>query len=559
MPALRRAGPPLPGACGWALAAALALAACGSAGGGGAPAPGPDESPQVVAPLCTPIAPQAGAMIVTGTAVFESVPHAANGGLDYARAFPRPIRGATAQLLDEGSRVLSACVTTDDGAYFLAAPDGSGALRLRVRAEALQPLGASGEWNLTVRDNTGGGALYVLDSAPFTPAPSSVEVHDVGAGSGFDGTRYSGPRSAAPFAILDVAYESTRKVLGIAPGTAFPPLQLLWSPGNRSAGGDPAIGNVGGSRHEFDPDQGHRIFVLGLENVDTDEYDGHVVAGEWGRYFQSVFSRDDSLFVGGDRAFGERLDLRVAFTEGWVNAWAAMALDDPVFADAQGDQQAGGVRFDVSQPPPANDRGWYSEASIQFLLWSFQQAPDIGLRPVLDTMALTLPRSPARVGIHAFSVLLKEQVPAAAPTINGLLQSMRISSRDGDLFATAETNDGGIPQALPIYRSLADGPHCVSDAAGSGNKLGNRVFVRFDGQARRHTLRLAAAGGQTGTDPDIFLAIEGPEGDFTSIAPDLEVAAIDLRVAPYTAELLDFILLSDPAPNGTRCFDFSVE
>jgi hypothetical protein len=546
----------LPPARWWAAAAALALAACGAGGGGELPEAG--ESPQAAAPPCTDIAPQARIAVVAGVAAFESMPHLPNGGLDPARTLRKPIRGATAQLVDAAGRVLSACVTTDAGGYFLAAPDGAGPVRLRVRAELLQTEGADGQWNVTVRDNTRGGALYVLDSALFTPVTASLEVRDVLAGSGFGGTGYTGPRLAAPFAILDVVFEATRKVAGVAPGTTFPPLQLFWSVNNRPVDGAREDGAILRSFHEFDPEQGHRMFLLGQENVDTDEYDGHVIAREWGRYFQAVFSRNDS--IGGEHAFGERLDLRVAFTEGWCNAWAAMVLEDPVFADSRGELQAGGTSFDVSQPPPEDDRGWYSEASIQFLLWSFRQDPGIGLAPVLDTMAVTLPRTPARAGIHAFSVLLKERVPEAAQAINGLLQAMRISSQDGDLFASAETNDGGIPQALPIYRSLADGPHCVSDVAGSFNKLGNRVFVRFDNTpAGPRRLRLAPVAGQFGTDPDFLLAVEVVEAVLDSAVPDEEVADLELREAPYTAELLDFNLLADPDTNGVRCFDFSVE
>ncbi|MEZ5459313.1 MAG: hypothetical protein R3E65_08385 [Steroidobacteraceae bacterium] len=45
----------------------------------------------------------------------------------------------------------------------------------------------------------------------------------------------------------------------------------------------------------FTPGTPDRIFVLGRADIDTDEFDQHVIAHEWGHYYQDNFSRDDSL------------------------------------------------------------------------------------------------------------------------------------------------------------------------------------------------------------------------------------------------------------------------
>ena len=76
--------------------------------------------------------------------------------------------------------------------------------------------------------------------------------------------------------------------------------------------------------------------MLGKENVDTDEYDASVIAHEWGHYYQSAFSRDDS--PGGAHSGGDRLDRRVAFSEGWGNAWSGIALARSNYTDSSGDR-----------------------------------------------------------------------------------------------------------------------------------------------------------------------------------------------------------------------------
>ena len=87
------------------------------------------------------------------------------------------------------------------------------------------------------------------------------------------------------------------------------------------------------------------IFLLGAEDTDTEEYDRHVIAHEWGHYLEDAFSRSDS--VGGPHALGDQLDMRVAFGEGWGNAFSAMVERDPVYKDTLGPAQNTGFYLDV--------------------------------------------------------------------------------------------------------------------------------------------------------------------------------------------------------------------
>ena len=529
------------------LAGMVLAAGCGGGGGGG------DEviTPPGASP-CAAAVPTAGTVIVTGTAKFVSVPNnPVTGALNYAAAASKPIRGATAELLNAAGASLASCVTNDSGAYAFSVTGATGDVRVRVRAEMRKTSAGGGQWDFSVRDNTGSDALYVLDSPAVTPALGGVTQRDVLADSGFDGTRYSGTRAAGPFAILDVVFDATKKVLSASPEQVFPPLKLFWSVRNAPAAGAIKDGNIGASFYTSDPADGHKLYLLGQENVDTDEYDSHVVAHEWGHYFQSAFSRDDSL--GGAHATGDKLDMRVAFSEGWGNAWSAMALGSPIYADSGQAGQAGGFIIDVAQSPAADDQGWYSESSVQFLMFSFHQSANVGFAPIFNVMTGPLKTSPAFTAMHNFATLLKAETPGGVATINTLLQGQQISQVN-DVFGAAETNNGGVALALPIYRSAAD-PHCVTTAAGLGNKLGTTSFIKFDTTAGSHTLSLASVTGQTGADPDFVITkSDGLKQFAQGSSLDIETATMVLPAGTHTLAVRDFKLTA-----GTRCFTFTVQ
>ncbi|KAI1692194.1 hypothetical protein DdX_21391 [Ditylenchus destructor] len=84
-----------------------------------------------------------------------------------------------------------------------------------------------------------------------------------------------------------------QKVLTAAPATAFPSLKVFWSVNNTNASGSIALGQIG-TTFFVGRSSGAEIYVLGKEDVDTDEFDAPVIAHEWGHYYQASFSRDDS-------------------------------------------------------------------------------------------------------------------------------------------------------------------------------------------------------------------------------------------------------------------------
>ena len=295
------------------------------------------------------------------------MPAVAGIGLDYANTRASPARGVTVELV-QGASVLASTTTDAAGAYSFSVAQNTN-VAVRVRAQMIRT--GSPSWDFRVADNTNGDAQYVLDgtAASTGTANSTRNLH---AASGWGGSGYTAARSAAPFAILDTVYDAAQFVLTANAATAFPPLVLHWSPNNNpNLGADgepnPATGEIGTSFFA----EGLGIFLLGAENADTEEYDRHVIVHEWGHYFESVFSRSDS--IGGPHTRGDQLDFRVAFGEGWGNALSAMVTGQSVYRDVSGPQQSQGFAFDVEgpfRPGSINQRpGWYSEESVQEILF----------------------------------------------------------------------------------------------------------------------------------------------------------------------------------------------
>ncbi len=128
-------------------------------------------------------------------------------------------------------------------------------------------------------DNTNNGFLYAMI---FNIQTVEEDIsQNFNAASGWDGASYTLERVAAPFAILDTIYEAESLTKGANPTMAFPELTVNWSEDNKPNEGNNTAGNIGTS-HYTDSN----LFILGAKNNDTDEYDAHVIAHEWGHYIE---------------------------------------------------------------------------------------------------------------------------------------------------------------------------------------------------------------------------------------------------------------------------------
>lgn len=520
----------------------------------------------------------AAAVTISGTADFESVPNDAtgNGRLLYNSIANRPVRGTTVEVLPAaGGAALATGTTSSTGTYSLTISTPQSVI-VRVSAQMRKTAGAGGTWDFTVRDNTQGDSLYVMDSPAFTPVAGS-NTRNLRATSGWGGASYTTARVAGPFAILDVVYDATQKLLSASANATFPALQLMWSVNNRNAPGNEANGFIGTSFYRFDSTAAnqHRIYILGFADSDTDEYDRPVVAHEFGHYFQSAFSRDDS--IGGSHSGVDILDMRVAFSEGWGNAWSGMALNSQYYMDSIGNQQQGGVRIDLAAIPGAGFRGWYNEGTVQFLMYSWHANAGIGFTPIFNVLAgmrTTLPADATVSSIHSFAHYLKQAVPGQASAIDTLLAGQLITVANPQ--GSTEANGGGNADALPVYRlhTAAAGVaqnYCLNDdsAAGTrdaeGNKLGTNLFIRFTvGAAGNRTITVAGTTAAVVSDPDFRVyRNNGVNTTFQAGTTATETAVVQsVPAGTHLIELYDYALTrgnNASTNNGRRCFNVTVQ
>ena len=100
--------------------------------------------------------------------------------------------------------------------------------------------------------------------------------------------------------------------------------------------------------------------------ADTDEFDQHVIAHEFGHYIEYNFSRADN--IGGSHGLGDKLDPRVAFGEGFGYAFAAIVLNDPVARDSANDN-GDSMRPALSTSKPIRrPRRWARQRQLRLLV-----------------------------------------------------------------------------------------------------------------------------------------------------------------------------------------------
>lgn len=548
------------------LAVIAALAAglwgCGGGGGGG----GGDAVESVV---------------ISGKITFDRLPFGiAGSGLVPGQPVVSPARQVIVEAIDAGSRtVLASSETNESGDYSLSVPS-SRSLFIRAKAQMLKQSGAP-SWNFAVRNNTNADALYALDGTPASSGTAN-STRNLHAASGWGTSSYTGTRAAAPFAILDTAFDAKALILSAVPSAALPTLNFYWSAENRPVVADPCpdidAGGIGTSFYVgenfandcFAPgDLPAGIYLLGAFDGgagDTDEFDPHVIAHEFGHYYEDRFSRSDS--IGGSHGPLDRLDLRVAFGEGWGNAFAGMALNDPAYRDSQGMTQDFGFDLEGGFPAP---QGWFSEMSVGEILWDVfdddaEPGDDValGFAPIHAVMTGEQVNTEALTSIFSFATALRDAHPSSSRAIRDLLAAKGISGTDA--FGANETNDGG--DELPIYQTITLGVPltdvCSRSTAGSEdrNKLGNNRFLRFENGTRR-IVTIQADGVATdpstvaATDPDIYVYRRGEllKVGNSSAAGSETISQLSVDAGTYVIEVHDWNL---PGTGSPRCMTVSI-
>jgi len=534
---------------------------------------------------------------LSGRVTFDRVPVVAGQGLVYSQTFAQPARGVTVELLRNDAAIAS--TTTDAaGNYSFGNVELNTDVAVRVRAEMLRVGNPS--WDFRVVDNVNGEALYTLAGAVFNTGTADV-TRNLHAASGWTGAAYTATRSAAPFAILDVAYDAVQLVLTAAPLTTFPALRFHWSTANAPVVGT-GPGEIGSSRYVSDG----TILLLGAANQDTDEYDRHVIAHELGHYLEHRFSRSDS--IGGPHALTDQLDMRLAFGEAWGSAFAAMATGDAVYVDSHGAGQAHDFSFDLEQTPNRlnPNPGWFNEESLQSLIYDlYDNGRDrppgsliidevaLGFGPIWRALTNEQRTTRALTSVFPFVYALKVARPADEPLIDNLTLSQRIAAVDDD-YGTGQTNFGiptkrtlaeVSPDFNTVYGSLVVGATLqnvcslddyTSSATGAENKLASRRFVHFSvTNPGVHTITARArAPLNAAADPDLVLHIGGgqtlksetePSCSVSNPASCVETFSPTLQVGNYVLEVYEWTNtneIDDPVPEyrpiGRTCFDVTV-
>lgn len=461
-----------------------------------------------------PITTPGANLSISGTIRYDFVPTLTTGGLDHANTTQRPVRNATVQLLDASTNGVLTTTTTNATGNYTFSYTGPALIAIRILAQTTLP------GRIEVQDNTSGGALYAVQS---TTVDASVNAtFDFAAGSGFDlGTQaYTGGRAAAPFAILDTI-QTTAEAFSAVASLTFPDLVVNWSTNNVPQSGNTAQGRIGTTFYDSGTGQ---IFVLGDANVDTDEFDRHVLAHEWGHYYEHRFARLDS--IGGRHSGSDVLDPRVAMSEGFCNALSAMILfPDTTYKDTTGQGQGvTGISFDLETGTATPSPGWFSEASVGQILYDLQDAAadaadgdnvGVGLGGIHNVMVDSRYRSaPELTTLFSFVATAKARFSSQAAQIDALTTSESIQPV-ADNQGTGETNNGGLAANLPVYRTaLIGGGNTVLNMRGSqdtpgvarDNLLQQNRYLRFTGNGGSITIMSACT-----SDVDLLLYQNGAQ------------------------------------------------
>ncbi|QXZ10097.1 hypothetical protein KUF54_02190 [Comamonas sp. Y33R10-2] len=545
------------------------LAACGGGGdvsGGESSAPAGQASVAAVSQdtggdkvaNASSMSPVAGQMV--GRISYDNVPVSAHAGLDYAATRQMPARGVMVEAVSASNVVIATTSTDEQGHYTLAVPEGT-EFKVRVQARLLP---SDKRWDVAVRDNRSAGypqaaAAYAMSSSLQTISAAGG-VLDLNAKSGWTGSAYGETRASAPFAILDQAYASMQYVRSFAPGTQFPALTIYWSKDNRSAVGSYADGDITSSNWSpASTGQAEGIYVLGKENLDSDEFDASVLRHEWMHYFESKLSRSDSL--GGAHAFGDKLDMRVAWSEGMASAMGAAIGGTSVFQDTKGLGQGQTSAFHVDVQPGANDRGFYSESSVQYLVYQMAQMQG-GAEAVISTLLNEQKNTPSLTSLMSFAAGLSTRMGSSA--VDAVMAKVGLPVMQSiNEWGAVVNYRAMVDGEKPAFRSLATGAAasrvCVSNEFVGYNKLDRHRPVRVDVTvAGNYSFKAPYLSGPTTSVARVELYRVGQwQPPKSALASE---KTYYLQPGTYVAMLTDASMdQGTAAPNTHACFNASWE
>lgn len=539
---------------------AMGLAACGGGGNASNPTTATSNTP----PSAPAPSSSTSSVTINGKITYDFVPHQSQGfGLDYNNISERPAQNIVVQLSDADGNIIDTDITDRDGDYqFSTQPN----TQVKVSALAQMVSDGQADWDFIITDNTQNNAVYALSGA-LTSSGTSSQTRNLHAPSGWDGNSYSQTRAGAPFAILGAAYQSTNLLASVDNNVALPSLEIRWSQNNRAILGDRSIGHIGSSAYFDDIDDGV-IYLLGDADSDTDEYDPHVVVHEIGHFIEDKLSRTDT--IGGLHGLGDRLDPRLAMSEGFSNAFSAIVLDEPVYKDSSGAGQNSGFSFDIERSATRN-QGWFNELSVAGIIYDIYDSNNdefdhisAGFAPIYEALTHSdFKSSNVFTTIYSFADSITQNTRVNSSDLNILMSGQDIFGQGKT--AQGETNNGSILSTIPLYKTaVLDGPQaeiCSVVDAGNFNKLGNREYISFSiPQSGTYSLSMQRLDGKTRSDPDFEIWSAGELVMQASNAQeDQESFTGHFEAGEYYLEAYDFFNINGvSARRGDVCFEFGL-
>ena len=409
---------------------------------------------------------------IKGIASFDRVP-VTNQGLDYDSTYSSPIREVLVKLFDNSANEVAQTTTDSNGFYRFDNLEKNALFEVRIYAQM-----KSLYYEIEVVNNTQNDAKYAM-AGELVGLTQDTGRRDFHASSGWD-NGYVNPRVAAPFAILDTMYKTLDKLIAVGSDIDFGKLQVNWSPLNKRALGDKSKGHISTSHY----DREENLWILGDADRDTDEYDIDVITHEFGHFLKSKISRQDS--IGGQHSSTTKLDIRVAYEEGWCNAFAGIIHNKPEFIDTTGYHQQLSSVTDLENNLDSNN-GWFSEGSVQRIIYDlFDSENDesdvlsLGFKPIFDISSKVETKYPAFLSIFTFIYGLKNEYPDLASDIDKLVENENISPIV-DYFGDERENT--LNNAIPIYKTIdleTTKVFCTETTYGISNKILNRVLIKFN-------------------------------------------------------------------------------
>ncbi len=474
------------------------------------------------------------AVDISGTINYERI-HPLHSGsstiLDTNNITTETAKQIVVEAINSSGTAISSTTTNDNGQYLLTNLPSDTNVKIRAYAKMLKSSG----WDVKVIDNTNNNAQYILEGDLITTGSSDSSRTLKASAS---------TKSSPPFAILDSVYLAMKKVLLADSSVIFPPLKMNWS-----------VNNIESGTYY---DGNDNIMIQGDQQGDSDEYDDHIMIHEWGHYFEAKFSRADS--IGGSHGSGDHLDIRLAFGEGWGNALSAMVTDDPFYFDTIG-TSGWNMNIETAQH---NTPGWFSEASIQRILYDLYDSNDdgsdtlsLGFKPIYDLLTSKQKKTEAFTSLFSFITELKNENSSHSGQIDGITENENIATIN-DIYGSNRLNTVNI-ENLPIYSKLTINKTltniCTSTTYGVVNKLSNHKLIRFTvNENKSYPIKVIQTNGRT-SDPDFTLFQTSP---FKQIALS-EKPTLAKEEATYTLPKGNYLLNIYDARDSTKaCFNISI-